>query len=217
MSISFPPLPPFFIQPGFGDMPVGSVIAFAGPIASPRKASAPVAGASVEALGWLVCDGRMLDSNDYPQLYVVLGHLYGGLGQQFRLPDYRGYFLRGMDSGKGNDGDADQRTDPAGATTLNQGVGSRQEDALQTHEHLYKSAPTPAAPSGPGSVAGAPASSPALTEGGPTNGLTPPGGVRVSTTETRPKNIYVSYLIKCTYGLHQHRHHFHFAHQEKLP
>jgi len=193
-------LPPFFIQPGFGDMPVGAVIAFAGPVSASTDPSPP-GGSSVEDLGWMVCDGRELQTAIYPQLFVVLRYLYGGSGNSFRLPDYRGYFLRGLDGGAGRDGDAGQRTDPAGGTGLNQGVGSVQLDALQKHEHIYKSAPAPATPSSAGSAAGAPPGQPTLTEGGPTDSLAPPGGVHVSTSETRPKNVYVNYLIKFTYGL----------------
>jgi microcystin-dependent protein len=196
-----PILPPFFIQPGFGDMPVGAVIAFAGAAAN---------SASIEDLGWMVCDGRELQVASYPQLFVVLGNLYGGAERTFKLPDYRGYFLRGLDDGAGRDGDAGKRTDPSGGGGLNQGVGSRQTDALQTHEHIYKSAPAPATPSQGGAAAGAPPGQPTLTEGGPTDSLAAPGGVRVSTSETRPKNVYVNYLIKFTYGLrlssHFHRH-----------
>lgn len=210
-----PILPSFFIQPGFGDMPVGAVIAFAGTAVNALDASPPTAS-SIEELGWMVCDGRTLDTHLYPQLFVVLGYLYGGAGDQFKVPDYRGYFMRGVDDGAGRDGDAGTRTDPAGGAALNPGVGSVQKDALQTHEHIYKSAPAPAAPSQTGSAAGAPAGQPALTQGGPTDSLSPPGGVNVSATETRPKNVAVNYLIKFTYGLRQQQP-FHRRHQKELP
>lgn len=201
MSAFFPALPPFFIQPGFGEMPVGAVIAFAGNAGGAVSASPPMPSFNVESMGWMVCDGRLLRCDWYPQLYAVLGNLYGSSEQHFRLPDYQGYFLRGLDSLGGPD--AGTRTDPDGGPGHNQGIGSRQQDALQMHEHIYNSAPAPAAPSSSGSAAGAPAGKPALTQDGPTDNLLPPGGVRVSATETRPKNIYVSYLIKFTYGLRQ--------------
>jgi microcystin-dependent protein len=207
MSPFFPPL---FVQPGFGDMPVGAVIAFAGAAVDAAAASPPTRG-GVDSLGWMACDGRLLNAHLYPELFAVLGHLYGGTDGQFALPDYRGYFLRGVDDGAGRDGDAGQRTDPAGGADLDQGVGSLQRDALQTHDHLYRSAPAPATASPSGTAAGAPAGQLALTEGGPTSSLTAPGAVNVSQTETRPKNVYVHYLIKFTYGLRPqqpfHRHH----------
>lgn len=86
---------PFQRLPGFGDAPVGAVVAFAGCVAD----SAAPAGSPVEALGWLVCDGRMLETAMYPELFAVLGYLYGGADGQFQLPDYRGRFLRGHDGG----------------------------------------------------------------------------------------------------------------------
>lgn len=40
---------------------------------------------------WLSCDGRSLFINDYPDLFKVLGTLYGGDGiNTFKLPDLRG-------------------------------------------------------------------------------------------------------------------------------
>ena len=86
MSAGFP-APSFHGQPVFGDTPVGAVVAFAGASAGPG------AGPGLESQGWMVCDGRMLAVEDYPQLYMVLGYLYGGADGQFRLPDYRGGFL----------------------------------------------------------------------------------------------------------------------------
>ena len=50
MSATFPALPPTFVRPGFGDVPVGAVVAFAG----------DSAGAHIEASGWMPCDGRTL-------------------------------------------------------------------------------------------------------------------------------------------------------------
>lgn len=39
---------------------------------------------------WLPCDGRSLNTNDYSQLYALIGNTYGGSGTQFNLPDLRG-------------------------------------------------------------------------------------------------------------------------------
>lgn len=40
--------------------------------------------------GWAVCDGGLLNINDYNELYVLLGNTYGGDGYQtFGLPDLR--------------------------------------------------------------------------------------------------------------------------------
>lgn len=42
-----------------------------------------------------LCDGSSLSSDDYPELYAVLGHTYGGSGNQFYLPDMRGRYIAG--------------------------------------------------------------------------------------------------------------------------
>lgn len=42
-------------------------------------------------VGWLECDGRMLNSAEYPRLFAVIGTAYGGDGVgTFNLPDLRG-------------------------------------------------------------------------------------------------------------------------------
>lgn len=206
-----PGIPPGFVPPLFGDAPVGAVIAFAGQlqhigIASPPSApdpGFPVTGA-IEAWGWTPCDGRPVLIHDYPELYAALGKLYGGDATHFCVPDYRGIFLRGADTGTANDPDMADRTNAAGPGALPEkqnGVGSRQDHAMQTHEHIYGSDPKATQPAPQGDVAGAPSPTPQLTTQGPTSSLNPPGLVKVSRHETRPINVYVHYLIKFTYRL----------------
>ncbi|WAS95660.1 phage tail protein [Nannocystis punicea] len=182
----------------FGEVPVGALVAFAG-------ALAPTDGDHVtrplEGWGWMLCDGRSLSVAQYPELFSVLGYVYGGSAGSFRIPDYRGYFLRGVDAGAGVDRDAATRTDPAGGAARNSGVGSIQPFATQTHEHTYLAARTTAAPANSGSAAGAPVGESQLTSGGPVTGNAAPSPVHVSQYETRPSNIYVNYIIKFTSGL----------------
>lgn len=186
---------------GFDAVPVGAVIAFAGLLA-PSEQSRNV----IEAGGWMLCDGRMLPIALYPELFSILGHQYddGKDAKCFGIPDYRGYFLRGVDSAAKVDQDAGTRqaNGSGGATE----VGSQQADAMQMHKHLYKMAGTPAvaSPSGPASAA---AATEQLSDSGPTDSLDAPGNVRVSAHETRPANIYVHYLIRFTARLHHRRQH----------
>lgn len=60
--------------------------------------------------GWLLCDGSVLDTTTYADLYAVIGSTYntGGEGVgNFRLPDYRRYAPVGMGgSGTGTLGNA---------------------------------------------------------------------------------------------------------------
>jgi microcystin-dependent protein len=93
-------------------VPPGTVIAFAG---------------HNPPIGYLSCDGRELNSSEYPDLFKVIGTTYGGNGSRFRLPDFRGMFLRGIGE-KAND------------------LGKKQEDTVRNHRHFlfssYRIAPT---------------------------------------------------------------------------
>ena len=44
----------------------------------------------LDHLGWLKCDGRILNTAEFYGLYSVIGNNYGGSGSQFKLPDMRG-------------------------------------------------------------------------------------------------------------------------------
>ena len=56
---------------------IGTIIAFAGDAGSiPR--------------GWVACDGRLYDGDDYDQLYAILGNFYGGDAPNFRVPKLAG-------------------------------------------------------------------------------------------------------------------------------
>lgn len=52
--------------------------------------------------GWLKCDGSPISRSTYPGLFAVIGTIYGaGDGSTtFNLPDLRGEFVRGWDSGR---------------------------------------------------------------------------------------------------------------------
>jgi microcystin-dependent protein len=191
---------PWFPPLGFGAVPVGSVVAFAGtlgqPDTSPMSPPAPAVGTTwpLEAWGWTLCDGRTLSATNFPELFAALGYLYGGSADSFALPDYRGYFLRGIDPAGKIDPDVSQRTAAPGGQQG--GVGSTQKFALQTHSHDYVEA-TASSPGGTGSDAALPGQS-VPTQGDP---VTKPGAsvpLQVSQNETRPINIYVNFIIKFT-------------------
>lgn len=191
-------------------VPIGTVCPFAGQV-TPLKGdlndvwkqsacagtgSAPVQTADapitlIEAQGWMLCDGRWLSRNAYPELYAVLGFLYGRStnstgGDTFRLPDYRGLFMRGFDAGAGMDPGADDRLIPAGGTDKGNQVGSRQCDAFQEHSHPYQ-VTNPSAVSQTGQAAGT-----SVVEKQTGN----PSPTARSTTETRGRNVAVNYIIR---------------------
>lgn len=150
-----------------------------------EKADAPIN--FLEAQGWMLCDGRALDTSEYPELFAVLGYLYGtaSSGNQFLIPDYRGLFLRGFDAGAGMDPQAADRFSPTGSATANV-VGSLQCGALQDHTHHYNIVSLSGV-SQQGSGAGVGVTSQ------PTTSPDQPAAIG---PETRPKNIAVNYVIK---------------------
>lgn len=61
-------------------------------------------------VGSLECDGTELDVTIYSTLHGEIGFNHGGNGlDKFRIPDYRGMFLRGWDHAAGTDPDAASR------------------------------------------------------------------------------------------------------------
>jgi microcystin-dependent protein len=107
-------------------VPTGAVIAFAG-----TPAQVPD--------GWLLCDGAELSETLYPELFSVIGISHGGGGGLFRLPDYRGRFLRGQDLGIGRDPNRTTRSAMATGGATGDTVGTVQGDAFQGHRHTLGS------------------------------------------------------------------------------
>lgn len=181
------------------EVPVGTILPYAGPInACTRRRLA--------AQGWLFCDGSTLRAVDYPELFAVIRRLYGWETQDaqheglFCLPDCRGVFLRGVnqsalraDGKTRRDPEADKRAPARGNGSGNHGnaVGSTQEDAFEQHEHKYYR--LGASPGLPQACGEKPTLTSALQE---TELATGPTGPRTS-TETRPINLAVNFIIKC--------------------
>jgi microcystin-dependent protein len=66
---------------------------------------------------WIICDGRSLDKNDYPELFLVIGYNFGGSGDDFNIPDLRGRFPVGAGGG---------------------GLSLADQGGVQSHNHDYK-------------------------------------------------------------------------------
>lgn len=65
-----------------------------------------VAHNGVPSQGWLKCNGSAVLRASYPRLFSTIGTIWNTGGEtslQFRLPDYRGVFIRGFDDGRGVD------------------------------------------------------------------------------------------------------------------
>jgi microcystin-dependent protein len=103
------------IQKAIALIPAGMVMAYTGPLTDETRQY-------LYQAGWLICDGQLLPAKDYPDLYRAIQTTYGGqVPNSFRLPDFRGVFLRGLDLGK--------QFDPARV------LGVYQEDTHKMHHH----------------------------------------------------------------------------------
>ena len=135
-------------------------------------------GNTTAPTGFLACEGQVLVRADYLTLFTAIGVTWntgGETGAQFRLPNFRGEFLRGWDNGAGNDPDASSRTG-------GDAVGSSQSYQIQSHTH------TQAATSG-GQWTDNSGGHLVAVQG--TASVTSAGG-----NETRPRNKAVLYCIK---------------------
>lgn len=156
----------------------------------------------------LICDGSELDIHSYPDLFNRIGWNYGrtrlGAGDTetdfdlFRIPDLRGLFLRGKQYTSNRDQD-DRSQFNNGATDKE--LGTRQADALQNHVHGYNQATWNVRNTSEttGSSAGFNANSENEGSDRITMGAiedNPDFPSRSSANETRPKNIYVNFIIK---------------------
>lgn len=182
------------------ETPVGSVVAFSGVItdqATPEPETKFIT--NLERHGWMLCDGRSILKGQYPELYWAIGDRYGdgtekrtksadtqdsgGDDDWFTIPNYQGYFLRSVN------GDADIDKDDK-----NREVGSKQEDALQSHAHNYDK-PTGSTPSEAGPLT-ATANLPTETSA-PVKEKGAKVAIKTSQNETRSINIAVYYMVRC--------------------
>jgi microcystin-dependent protein len=135
---------------------------------------------------YLECNGQWVDKIVYPALFNAVGYRYGTNGNYFKLPDYRGMFLRGIGNTPASS------VDPEWATRY---VGDYQPDSIQGHKHTV---------AGGGSISGWPMgyvaggmssrNTEAQTSSSPiTDGI---NGTPNTSAETRPKNMSVIYAIK---------------------
>lgn len=172
--------------------PVGMIVAFGG-----HKSKVPE--------GWKLCQGQWLQKSEFPELWNAIQHSWGKEPTNdgiFKLPNFRGMFLRGVADSEGTnvDPDVNSRYNPYGGNIGNR-VGSYQWDMFAKHRHGYEdvfmsvNAPfwstyinKKAIPSNFGS-----GKAPDWNNTGYYTGeaTTYQGG-----NETRPVNAYVHYIIK---------------------
>ncbi|MBI4606045.1 MAG: tail fiber protein [Planctomycetes bacterium] len=123
-------------------VPPGAVVAFAGTAPPP---------------GWLLCDGSEVSREEHARLFGAIGvaHGAGNGSTTFNLPDYRGRFLRGVDTTDPGSGDGPRDADRQSRSAMGPGgntgggVGTIQADATRrpnsdlvtdvvgSHAHAY--------------------------------------------------------------------------------
>ena len=119
---------------------------------------------------FMVCAGQSLFSSEYPELFARIGITYGIGVNDFQLPALNdGSFLRGFDNG-----------------ILCSSIGAFQNDSMQTHTHKYWYTTTTGFSGGSGVL---------LIDGSLAETLPPTSPARTS-SETRPRNFSVFWLIR---------------------
>lgn len=173
--------------------PIGSVIAYAGPQLTPAQ---EMAG------GWFICDGRAIGQYNYRNYVQSCGGIYGYTNNQDTaayLPDLRGMFLRGVNTGPAGNRSADTLGDPDSSSRFapthgsipGNHVGSIQTDTIRSHHHIAAYIATLEAAAGNSYIAGGWVTS-GTKAGEATGEITQDFGG----SETRPKNAYVYWIIK---------------------
>jgi microcystin-dependent protein len=174
-------------------VPVGTVIAFAG-------VSVPD--------GWLLCNGAAISRSVYTRLFTAIdiAHGYGDNSTTFNLPDLRGRFLRGVAAGSVNDPDRASRTAANTGGNTGDAVGSVQADGFQSHAHISGMYALDSRFDVYASVGVSAGSSYGSTNGSSLSAVTSYpitdaasggiGGTPRASTESRPKNVNVNYLIR---------------------
>ncbi len=163
-------------------VPAGTILPFGG-----ESAKVPE--------GWLLCNGTAYDKNEYVDLFTIIDFNWGQEGQNyFKVPDFQGQFLRGADLT--NPGSAANENRAGGSST--EKIGSIQNDAFQGHWHKHYYKIQAKAAQGNYTSVNHPAYSNSLNDD---NSITNPvsdgtHGTPRTSIETRPKNIFVNYIIK---------------------
>lgn len=78
------------------------------PTKLPTGSIAGFAAINMSDKDWLLCDGSQVRKVEYAELFKVLGQTWGEAAKGpdfFKIPDFRGVFLRGFDAGRALDKD----------------------------------------------------------------------------------------------------------------
>ena len=172
---------------------VGTIIAFGG-------TTAPT--------NYLKCDGASILRASYPDLLTAIGTAYGTVdATHFNVPDLRGRFLRGTDEAQGRDVSASSRTAIKTGGNTGDNVGSLQDQDMIEHQHLlFRNTVTNTSLSGASETVSYARSAGDAGDKTETVSGSSPANIGISSSqvgsgvgsgsETRPKNVNVTYIIK---------------------
>ena len=160
------------ISGSFTYMPAGTILTYV---------------SSTAPSGFLYCDGTSVSSITYPALFAVIRYSFGGSGDNFNLPDFRGRFLRGLDNGANRDPDKATRTAMNTGGNTGDNIGSVQVSTVGPHYHETGTTSSSADVGGNRATHGTSAD---------TAWNAPSGNPVGGGAETRPINANVAYIIK---------------------
>jgi microcystin-dependent protein len=157
-------------------VPVGTIMAYGGDTTNADIVK------QLSAQGWLPCNGAAVKREEYRELFQTIKTAFGADdADTFRVPDLRGRFPRGTDQDAGRDPDAASRLAELAGGNSGNTVGSVQDDEFKSHTHGYTE--THYVDTG-GNMSG--------SHWNVRSAQTAAAGGK----ETRPKNIYVNWIIK---------------------
>ncbi|NUN95008.1 MAG: tail fiber protein [Candidatus Omnitrophica bacterium] len=188
--------------PSFYGVPPGTIVAF---------------GGDTPPAGWLLCDGSTVRASVYPALFAAIGNSWGH-GENtpedtdpdtFSLPDLRGFFLRGVGGDDARNPDRNSRANIRYGGNQGDQVGTWEWDTLQRHRHRIGLFSSPEMNSPHKTARGASINSeyssawstnhPQTIDTGIEGNVVDPWGNQLGarfSTETRPKNAAVHFIIK---------------------
>ena len=164
---------------GGSAIPAGTIVAFGGDTTKIPD-------------GWLLCNGRTCDNTDpkYIALFNAIQYNWGTTNHTnlFDIPFCQGLFLRGAQNGNGYDPDVSSRTSSRVGGNVGDNVGSFQYDMYANHNHGIQTGGDNVIDDNPGGLIKARQNADGRVQTYLSNFA---GG-----NETRPRNVYVNYIIK---------------------
>jgi len=178
------------------DLPIGAILPYAG------AGELTAMQNDLEQKGWFICNGSVAHYKQCEDLYALLHPLDKDPPATFNLPNFEGMFLRGYDPDGRTDKGLPDRYDPV-TKAASFAVGSKQDYATANSSGGFRTPPLD------GPVGTVPAwdrfwTNETIVRGGSCNvplaGRSSDDPRLEFPQETRPKNIYVLYIIKFLEG-----------------